>query len=870
MPCIGMERGQAVENQRSYRLTGGVFFLLISRGLKKIKKTEVDCLSALAAVFDGGKKYVTRKTMRSNTTQYKKCELENSLFLPFCNENLQGEFRHRLEHAYSSVLFQMSVFTKEYIPKEDYSWLASAIDELLRCDESAKQAQFHILRDGSAVSYQELLDLDNVEIEPFLTGIWGFILTERPHNTDGAGTIREMTMEADTKGNPHPFVSDIGRRLLKTAVSMKTDTHEIVHRSILLSGATTASETISTGEIHLTDDTAPDYDQGDSKYDGYFNRIKKDYDKITTLLYADDPQPFYDFYVCNDMYRIEAGRGKRRITIKNATVSALLEHSNYVLLSGNGGLGKSMMMRHFLLNCVNRYAEVGLLPIFLELRTFAETGEALPDYAYRVFQSHGGAVSRNDFITLMKAGDILLLCDGLDEVKSEERQRFQQELEEYINAFPESAIVISSRPFGPFSSHAALKRFTVFYLEAFSEPQAIELVNKLRFHEDKPEIKQRFLAALKEKLYQSHYSFAQNPLLLTIMMMMYADIGDVPSEMHRFYNEAFLVLARKHDATKGVYKRPLATGLEVEDYNNLFTEFCARTYYDEMVELTDEQMEGYFKRLKDAPHNKPGWNYESFTEDLTSNLCLLYYESLKYHFIHRSFQEYFCARYLSDRLDRNLYKLSLTFFESKRIRSYTDSTFQLLYDMNPVRIEDNVFLPFLTDLFDKCAKDPGSEYIAFLRIMYPVITYNHGTVSSEIETEATSFLYKFITETKFLNCMVSDDDFPYEPDFVEETYVELDETWARWNDSVDDAIVRKSDVGYSYRDEFGEPEVVGYDLAFGINTVLAQPTCYKAFLDRLLDDGFALKKEYTSVREYYEQLRERHNEQPDDDVFDLL
>lgn len=249
----------------------------------------------------------------------------------------------------------------------------------------------------------------------------------------------------------------------------------------------------------------------------------------------------------------------------------------------------------------------------------------------------------------------------------------------------------------------------------------------MRFHEERPEIKQKFLVALK-RLYWTHRSFAENPLLLTIMMMMYADIGDVPSEMHRFYNEAFQVLARKHDATKGGYKRPLSTQLDVEDFKKLFAEFCARTYNDERVELTDEQMEGYYRQLKAVRDLNAHWNYESFAEDLTSNLCLMYYESLMYHFVHRSFQEYFCARYLADRLDRNLYRLSLTFFESKHYRYYSDSTFELLYDMDPIRIEDNVFLPFLTDLFEKCKKGSGFDYLNFLRIMYPEIAYNHGTV----------------------------------------------------------------------------------------------------------------------------------------------
>lgn len=864
---IGAERGRQMTDANNYCLTGGVFFLLITRGLKKIGKTEVDCLTALAAIFDKSNKYVARKTMRSNTTQYKKCELDNSAFLPFCDENLREAFRNRLEHNYASVLAEMSAFVKKYVPRNDYSWLVSAIDEILQHDGSVDDAQFHILSSGESVSCEELLAGDEVEIEPFLTGIWGFILTERPFNSDGAATFHALTSVAETKGNPHPFISDIGKALHKTAVSMNQDAGNESRRRYILPGSSVAPELMPDGELYLVEEIISG--EKESEYEEYFNRLNKDYNRITTLLYADIPQPFYDFYVCNSMFRIEAGRDKKRIIIRNATVDVLLEHSNYVLLSGTGGVGKSMMMRHLLLDCINRYEEVGLLPIFLELRTYTETGEPLTDYAYRVFMKNGGNKSREEFEGLLKSGEILLLCDGLDEVKSERRQRFQQELEDYASTYSEGAIVISSRPFGPFSSHASLKRFTVFYLQAFSEEQAFELVNKLKFHEEKPEIKQKFLDALK-MLYWTHHSFAENPLLLTIMMMMYAEFGDVPSEKHRFYNEAFEVLARKHDATKGGYKRPLSTGLDVEKFKKLFAEFCARTYNDEKIELTDDQMEKYYEQLKSVQDLNAHWNYEAFAEDLTSNLCLMYYESLKYHFVHRSFQEYFCARYLSSRLDRNLYRLSLAFFESKHYRYYSDNTFELLYDMDPVRIEENVFLPFLKDFFEKCKKDGGFGYVNFLRIMYPEIAYNHGTVGSESETEATSFLYKIIIEKAGIDHKISNDDFPYESDFVEETYVELDEEWVNRDDSSDDTIVRKDDVDYEYWEEFGSPEEVGYNLAFETDKVLDDPDSYQKFWNRLLADDFALKKEYDEVWEYYRKLDQRHNEQPDDDVFDLL
>ena len=851
-------------SEKPYRLTGGVFFLLISQGLKKKGKTGIACLSALKDIFDKSDNFVEGSTKNSNIAQYKKCNLDNSLFLPFENEELQEAFRNRLEQNYGSVLAEMKVFTEEFISPKDYSWLASAIDDILRGDSDAAKSQFHILADGGTVSYQQLLDMDEVEIEPFLTGIWGFILTERPHNSVGAETVRALTREPETKGNPWKFVSDVGKSLQKKAVPMNPDATKQIQIAFAAPDAKTVPKLTPDGKIYLLAGYEADEE---NEFEEYFNRLKKHYNKITTLLYADTPQPFYDFYVCNSIYRDDAGKNKKRIDIDNVAVDELLKYSNYILLSGNGGLGKSMMMRHLLLDSVNRYDEVSLLPIFLELRSYAENSIPLPDYAFKVFYNCGGSKSRADFTEMLKSGKVLLLCDGLDEVQSDKRLRFQQELEKFAIAYPESAIVVSSRPFGPFGSHASMRRFTVFYLKPFSLQQALTLVEKLKFHEDKPEIKQKFIAALEKSYYRSHQSFAENPLLLTIMMMMYAQIGDVPSKMHLFYNEAFQVLARKHDATKG-YRRALSTSLDVEEFKEVFSAFCAQTYKEEKYELTDEEMETHYRNLKAIRDGKVHFSYESFAKDLTSNLCLMYYESLKYHFVHRSFQEYFCAVYLSKRLDKNLYALANAFFESKnRNYFYSDKAFDMLYDMIPERIEENVFIPFLAGIFEEC--DHKEVYKTFLINFYPDFYYDYGEVAAGFPNEARSFLYNFIVKTAKINYMFNDSEFPYESEFVIETYVKLDEDWLINNNCTDDSIVAEGDVDPDYFFEYDTPEEVGYNLSFFTEKVLNSPEKYPEFAKRLLSDDFAIKKEYRAVREYYEALLKRHG-QPQENIFDLL
>ena len=137
--------------------------------------------------------------------------------------------------------------------------------------------------------------------------------------------------------------------------------------------------------------------------------------------------------------------------------------------------------------------------------------------------------------------------------------------------------------------------------------------------------------------------------------------------MHLFYHEAYVTLSQTHDAYKGAYKRPFRTKMSSEQLANYLAEFCTRTYCDEKYEMTERDIEKYLFRIKDVPFSS-----EDFIYDLQKNLCLLSYEANCYHFVHRSFQEYFCALFFSKQKDKLLAKIG-NFFEKKRI-SY-DNTF---------------------------------------------------------------------------------------------------------------------------------------------------------------------------------------------------
>ena len=83
----------------------------------------------------------------------------------------------------------------------------------------------------------------------------------------------------------------------------------------------------------------------------------------------------------------------------------------------------------------------------------------------------------------------------------------------------------------------------------------MQLIDRLEFRPDEPAIKKKFLSVLERMLFRTHRSFTENPLLLTIMLLTFEQYAEVPVKMHVFYREAFEVLAKRHDASKGVFKR---------------------------------------------------------------------------------------------------------------------------------------------------------------------------------------------------------------------------------------------------------------------------------------------------------------------------
>lgn len=605
----------------------------------------------------------------------------------------------------------------------------------------------------------------------------------------------------------------------------------------------------------------------------YLQKATDYYSKKKTLIHKEKPLPFNDIYVCSNLrYHVSHPKSvndsKASHTFSDATIQQLEAESQYIIIEGIGGIGKSMYLTYLFLSSTKAFfAETfDKFPIFIPLKDYKKTMANMTEFIWLVVSSYVPEITKEQVLTILKNKKMVLLLDGFDEITSSAKASFNNCLESFIRAYPGNTVIMTSRPVNSFVSYTS---FTLLDIQPLTKPQALALIDKLEWNKH---VKQEFKKKLDSSLYAEHMQFASNPLLLTIMLMTFNTYAEIPAKMHVFYSMAYETMSRTHDATKEAFVRPLYTGLTPEDFAKRFSEFCARTYVKEIFEFTEHTFSSYMESVINKPPFESKAAPRDYLLDLTDNLCIMYREGDNYYFIHRSFQEYFAALYFSSVYDSKLPKIG-NYFESSRNRSNTDRTFDMLYDMIPEKVERFIFLPFLQGKFDEWnGADANETYWNFLEDQYPVIYYEDEDTPCMPINSPQSFLYHFIGNVK--NILFQEDldvlNWPQEVfDMTTNEWVAAYRAFTKQQsydtypdfDSIpeevlDDVItIDKADLPYEYSEYFGEPEVEGRSVEIDIFDIRKNREKYASLMRFIESNKFPIREEFEKLKNYYDNLQ---------------
>ena len=278
---------------------------------------------------------------------------------------------------------------------------------------------------------------------------------------------------------------------------------------------------------------------------------------MKTLLSQDRPLALLDIYVhllldCKDHHVTDDGLIEDLATYRR------------VVITGLAGCGKSMFMKYL---TICRFENPrGMIPLFVELRQLNSlTSKNLLSYIHQSCASGSKSVTYDQFELALRAGGLLLILDGFDEIDFAHRDAISEQILNVSINYPQVPVVLSSRPDEKFASW---QDFYTFTIGALSKVKVLELIDKINYDE---EIKGRFKREVDRHLYEAHKSFLSSPLLSSIMLLTYEQFAEIPNKIHIFYEQAFAALFRRHDAQKSQFIRKTYANLAIDDFRAFFS-----------------------------------------------------------------------------------------------------------------------------------------------------------------------------------------------------------------------------------------------------------------------------------------------------------
>lgn len=380
-----------------------------------------------------------------------------------------------------------------------------------------------------------------------------------------------------------------------------------VTTDIVKSGITLGWEKIKSYFKDLDASAAIEYR---TAYEDYLKNTKDRYGKIKTIIYRRERKDLYSFYEATGISY--AGQ-----ILSSSDINNLLEIDSKILVTGTGGIGKSILFKHLFLNSME---VTNFIPVFIELRSLntLENKELnISNLIFKTLVSNGFRLERKYFDDSLEQGAYIIFLDGFDEIHHDKKASITKAIKDFCERYASNQVFVSSRPSTEFIGWSDFSEFESLPL---TKEQALSLINKIDFDETAKSI---FSEELDKKLYEKYKSFASNPLLLTIMLLTFQKHASIPERLNDFYEEAFVTLFNVHDATKDSFVRDIRSGLSCEDFKLVFSYICFKSYFKGEYEFSETRLHELINNAKEKFKDKFSFNVDDFQEDLVHSVCML-------------------------------------------------------------------------------------------------------------------------------------------------------------------------------------------------------------------------------------------------------
>jgi predicted NACHT family NTPase len=331
-----------------------------------------------------------------------------------------------------------------------------------------------------------------------------------------------------------------------------------------------------------------------------------------------------------------------------------VERHKKLLILGKPGAGKTTFLKWLALQCNGGRIHPNRVPFFITLKEFAEI-EGQPDllsFIAKQLTECGVENGAEVGAKILQAGRAIVLLDSLDEVKAQDHDRVLNIIRQTVEKFDASQFMITCRIA---AKEYIFEQFTDVEISDFDNEQIADFAHKW-FQPKDPIKANEFPKELKAN--PRLQELATNPLLLTLLCLVFEEAGQFPANRAELYKEGLDVLLKKWDAKRNIKREDVYKQLSLQRKEDLLSQVAynafERSDYFFKQGFVEEQIRDYIRNLPNASNNPETLQLDS--EAVLNSIAAqhgLLVERARgiYSFSHLTFHEYFTARWFMKKAD---------------------------------------------------------------------------------------------------------------------------------------------------------------------------------------------------------------------------
>ena len=332
----------------------------------------------------------------------------------------------------------------------------------------------------------------------------------------------------------------------------------------------------------------------------------------------------------------------------------------YLMLLGGPGVGKSTFLRKVGLEALKgkegNFAHK-CIPVFLELKRFTADHIDIEALIAKEFEICGYPYPEETTKAALESGKLLILFDGLDEVPTANVAKVIRKIEDFVDQYSKNRFIASCRIA---AYTGGFKQFTEVEMADFDDAQ-IEAYIKNWFdstpdryrHQLDEEVKtaDQCWKALNAREHYATKELARNPLLLTLLCMVYDNSQNFPRNRADLYEKALNIFLEEWAAEKRVRQEDsISQYLDVAAEKRMLSEIAAKNFDANYLFFSKTELIKQIQEFGEGNINTPStFNAPKILETILVDQGLFVERvSGSYSFSHLTFQEYLTANYIKE------------------------------------------------------------------------------------------------------------------------------------------------------------------------------------------------------------------------------